>query len=135
MPFIDISVSGTTLSAVQKQRIFDETTRLMSEVMGKVPSLTSVRVGRFSADGWAVGGKSVAARGEIAVHMDIKITKGTNTDEEKAEMIRQGLSMLKDVVGETSEAGYVVIHELDASSWGYDGKTQFFRVGTRMAAA
>lgn len=134
MPFINISVSGAALSDEQKQRLFDETTRLMSEVMRKDPELTSVRIDEFADDSWAVGRKSMPIRGEVAVHMDIKVTDGTNTDEEKAEMVRQGMSMLKDVVGKTPEASYIVIHDLEASAWGYDGRTQYARAQKNKAA-
>jgi len=134
MPFINISVSGATLSDTQKQQLFNETTRLMSEVMKKNPDLTSVRIDQYPADSWAVGRKSIAVRGEIGVHMDIKVTSGTNTDEEKAEMIKQGMAMLKDVVGSTPDASYIVIHDLDAGAWGYDGRTQFARAKQKKAA-
>ena len=124
MPFINIAVAGPSLSGSQAQRLFDETTRLMHDVMGKSPELTSVRIDEFDSDNWAIGRTPVSRRGETAVHMDIKVTEGTNTDGEKAEMIRQAMTMLKHVVGATPEASYVVIHDLNADSWGYDGLTQ-----------
>ena len=135
MPFINVSVCGPALSGAQKRRIFDEITRLMSDVMKKDPDLTAVRIDQFPADGWAVGRMTVAEREETGVHVDIKITRGTNTEDEKAEMIRQGMSVLKDVLGATPKASYIVIHELDASTWGYDGETQRFRAEARRVAA
>ena len=59
--------------------------------------------------------------------MAIKVTDGTNTNEEKSEMIRQAMSVLKDVAGITLEAGRIVIHDLDANSRGYDGRTGYSR--------
>ena len=135
MPFINVSVCGAALSDAQKQQIFDETTCLMSEVMKKDPGLTAVRIDQFPSDSWAVGGKTVAKRRESGVHVDIKITRGTNTDAEKAAMIRQCMAMLKDAIGATAEASYIVIHELNASTWGYDGETQHSRAEARKAAA
>lgn len=134
MPFINISVSGAALSNTQKQQLFDVTTRFTGEVMKKDPDLTSVRIDEFPTNSWAVGRKSMAVRGEIGVHMDIKITDGTNTDEEKAEMIKQGMSMLKEVIGGTPEASYIVIHDLDARTWGYDSRTQSARAKQKHAA-
>jgi 4-oxalocrotonate tautomerase len=63
--------------------------------------------------------------------MDIKVTAGTNTDEEKEKMIRQAIEMFKEVVGAIPEASYVVIHEVDATAWGYDGRTQRSRASAR----
>ncbi len=131
MPFINISVAGSILSGAQKQQLFDETTRLMSEVLKKNPDLTSVRIDEFSANNWAVGRTPVSVSGEAAVHMDIKITEGTNTNAEKAEMIRLAMSMLKSIIGSTPEASYIVIDDLAASTWGYDGQTQEARARQR----
>lgn len=133
MPFINISVAGRPISSAQKQQLFDETTRLMNEVMRKDPNLTAVRIDQFGADAWATGRRAVALQETTAVHMDVKVTAGTNSDEEKAEMIRQGMQMLKEVVGATPEASYIVIDELDATAWGYDGRTQHSRASARAA--
>lgn len=131
MPFINIAVSNRRLSKAEKQQLFDETTRLMAEVMHKNPSLTAVRIDEHPAQNWAIAGKAVATGESAAVHMDIKITGGTNTDAEKAEMIRLSMAMLKDVVGPTPEPSYVVIDDLDAGAWGYDGETQQARAKAR----
>ena len=124
MPFINIAVSNGRLSTAQKQRLFQETTRLMAEVMHKNPALTAVRIDEHPAENWAIGGDAVSAGESHGVHMDIKVTAATNTDEEKAEMTGLAMKMLTDVVGPTPEASYVVIHDLDAGAWGYDGRTQ-----------
>ena len=133
MPFINIAVAGSPLSSAQKQQLFDETTRLMGEVMRKNPNLTAVRIDQLDGDDWAIGRKTATTRGQTAVHMDIKVTAGTNTDEEKEEMIRRGMEMLKHTVGMLPEASYIVIHELDAAAWGYDGRTQGSRATVEAA--
>ena len=133
MPFINIAVANTGLSKTQKQSLFSETTRLMSEVMHKDPSLTAVRIDEFPAENWAIAGKPMASDGRAAVHMDIKVTAGTNTDAEKAEMIERSMAMLKENAGTTHDASYVVIHDLDAGAWGYDGRTQKARAQARAA--
>ncbi len=134
MPFINISVAGAILTSSQKQQLFDETTRLMSEILRKNPDLTSVRIDEFSVDNWAVGCTPMIVAGKVAVHMDIKVTEGTNTDNEKAEMIKQAMVMLKEIIGHTSEASYIIIHDLPATTWGYDGQTQAARAMKVIAA-
>lgn len=124
MPFVNIAVAGASLTKPQKQRLFEETTRLMAEVMHKKASLTAVRIDEYPAENWGIAGAAVSATKHPAVHTDIKVTAGTNTDAEKAEMIRLGMAMLKDAVGTTPEASYIVIHDLDAGAWGYNGRTQ-----------
>ncbi len=127
MPFIHIAVAGPPLGGDRKSRLHAETTRLMAEVMGKRPDLTSVRIVEGPADAWAVAG---TADGGVRAHMDITITAGTNTAQEKASMVRAGHDLLGAVVGALPEATYVVIHELPADAWGYGGLTQ----GARQAA-
>ncbi len=52
------------------------------------------------------------------------MTKGTNSDDEKSRMIAKGMDMLKNIVGNTADASYIVTHEIKADSWGYDRQTQ-----------
>lgn len=47
---------------------------------------------------------------------------GTNSSDEKKEMIDQTIKMIQDVVGKIQEACYVVIADNSGDSWGYDGK-------------
>ena len=105
----------------------------MAEVMNKNPALTAVRIDEQPAENWAIAGEPVSAGERPAVHMDIKVTAATNTDAEKAEMIGLGMAMLTEAVGSAPEASYVVIHDLDAGAWGYNGRTQKARAQARTA--
>ncbi len=127
MPFINITHSGSELSEEQRGKLFKETTRLMNEVMHKKEELTSVRIDNYEAGDWAIGSKRMSMSSSSAVYMDIKVTQGTNTAEEKSEMIRQSTLMLKEIIGPVAEASYVVIHEVAGDSWGYNGLTQLAR--------
>ncbi|GJM01098.1 MAG: hypothetical protein DHS20C07_27770 [Methyloligella sp.] len=127
MPFINITHSGSKLTEEQREGLFKETTRLMNEVMHKKEELTSVRIDNYEAGDWAIGSKRMSMSSSSAVYMDIKVTQGTNTAEEKSEMIRQSTLMLKEIIGPIAEASYVVIHEVAGDSWGYNGLTQLAR--------
>lgn len=127
MPFIAISVTGPALPEAAKTALFQETTALMRDVMKKNAALTAVRIDAHPGGHWAIGGNPVP----VAAHMDIKITAGTNSDAEKAEMIRRSMEMLRRHVGALPEASYVVIHDLDGAAWGYDGQTQTARAAAR----
>lgn len=127
MPFINITHSGSKLTEEQREGLFKETTRLMNEVMHKKEELTSVRIDNYEAGDWAIGSKRMSMSSSSAVYMDIKVTQGTNTAEEKSEMIRQSTLMLKEIIGPIAEASYVVVHEVAGDSWGYNGLTQLAR--------
>ena len=129
MPHVTITTAGPALSDAQKTALFTETTALLRDVMNKNADLTSIRIDEFPAGNWAIGAETVPA----AAQVDIKITAGTNKEPEKAEMIRRVMEMLRRILGELPEASYIIIHELDAQSWGYDGKTQHDRAASRAA--
>jgi 4-oxalocrotonate tautomerase len=121
MPFIRITAAGSTLALEHVSRLQTEMTELMASVLGKKANLTSVLVEQPAVAGWAIG----RAPARVAVHVDATITAGTNSPEEKALFIEQTMRLLKSVFGsELSPATYVVLTEVPAQSWGYDGRTQ-----------
>jgi 4-oxalocrotonate tautomerase len=121
MPFVRITVSGPTLAPNQVSLLQVEMTELMASVLGKRADLTSVLVEQAASAGWAIGGTPA----KVAVHVDATITAGTNSAEEKARFIENTMRLLKSVLGsELHPATYVVVTEVPANSWGYDGRTQ-----------
>jgi 4-oxalocrotonate tautomerase len=121
MPFVRITVSGPTLAPNQVSLLQVEMTELMASVLGKRADLTSVLVEQAATAGWAIGGTPA----KVAVHVDATITAGTNSAEEKARFIENTMRLLKSVLGsELHPATYVVVTEVPANSWGYDGRTQ-----------
>jgi phenylpyruvate tautomerase PptA (4-oxalocrotonate tautomerase family) len=73
----------------------------------------------------AAGVLCLAGPRRIAVHIDATVTAGTNSAEEKADFIDKTMKLLRTVIGaELSPVTYIVIHEIPAQSWGYDGRTQ-----------
>ncbi|MEW8289744.1 MAG: tautomerase family protein [Candidatus Thiodiazotropha endolucinida] len=123
MPVITIVLSGRQLSLLQQQELQRTTTRLIEEIMGKRPSVTAVMVQSLPSANWAIGVEALNDHLRAA-QVDITITAGTNTAEEKAGMIDAIHQMLNDRVGPLAEASYVVIHEVAADAWGYAGRTQ-----------
>jgi 4-oxalocrotonate tautomerase len=125
MPFVRITVSGPTLAPQQVSLLQMEMTELMASVLGKRADLTSVLVEQAATAGWAIGGTPV----KVAVHVDATITSGTNSAEEKARFIENTMRLLKSVLGsELHPATYVVVTEVPANAWGYDGRTQESRL-------
>jgi 4-oxalocrotonate tautomerase len=125
MPFVRITVSGPALAPKQVSRLYTETTELMASILGKRANLTSVLVEQPTTAGWAIGG----APARIAAHVEATITAGTNLPDEKARFIEKTMRLLTSVLGsELSPATYVVVSEVPADSWGYDGRTQQSRL-------
>ena len=98
-----------------------------SETLGKNADVTSVLIDYIQPDQWFVGGKKVAGTGKATFNLEILITEGTNTKNEKSEYLRQVFSDMKEILGELTPACYIFINEVKADSWGFEGASQEFR--------
>ena len=123
MPYINIRL-GKTLDADQRQQLYTSTTSLMKNIMKKRAEVTVVHIQEDSANYWSTNGATLSSDEPVSAYVDIKVTKGTNTPDEKAEMISETIKMLQKEVGAVQEACYVVIDDIPGNSWGYNGKTQ-----------
>lgn len=126
MPFIRISLAGKSPSAQQVMHLQAETTKLMAEILGKRPEVTVVAVESGSASHWSIGGEAFKEAQGLG-QMEAFITAGTNTEQEKADFIAGAYQMLATVVGTVCTPIYVLIIEVYAANWGYDGQTQAAR--------
>jgi 4-oxalocrotonate tautomerase len=125
MPYIDVLVHPAVTSS-QAAELAAGVTDAMERVMGKRREVTAVRVAPAGAALWTIGGTEPA---EPTAYVDVKITAGTNTPEQKAALLRRLHELLRATLGGLAEASYVVIHELPAGSWGYAGTSQAVRFG------
>jgi 4-oxalocrotonate tautomerase len=98
----------------------------MAVVAGKRREVTAVRIAGSEAALWTIGG---TACDKTTAYVDVKITHGSNSLQEKAALIGRLHSLLTETLGELAEASYIVIHELPAENWGYAGSTQAERAG------
>jgi 4-oxalocrotonate tautomerase len=121
MPFVNIKVAGPRLTPEQVQRLQSEVTRLMADVMHKKHELTAVLVEQFEGSWWTVRASAVRA----AAHLDVKVTAGTNTSDEKRRFLSEAMQLLRTIIGSgLNPVCYVVVHEVPGDAWGYDGRTQ-----------
>lgn len=72
---------------------------------------------------WYVGG-AVKSDDAAIFELSIIVTKGTNTDEEKALWIAQAWKLVTEAFDSTIHPNYISIQEIDGKSWGYNGLTQ-----------
>ena len=131
MPYINIRLGGN-LDNEQRKQLYERTTMLMSTVMGKRREVTVVHIQESEALQWSTNAIPLTAEEPFGAYVDIKITDAANTPEEKAEMISLTVKMLHDVVGTIQEACYVVIDDIPANSWGYNGVTQAARAASKL---
>lgn len=121
MPFVHVRTHGVALARRETDRLAGEMTRLMAEMMGKKRELSAVLVEPVADGAWTVGGEAVPR----AAHVEATVTDGTNSEAEKAGFVAGAMAALRDVLGEALPlATYVVVRQVPADAWGYDGRTQ-----------
>ncbi len=107
-------------------------TRITAQVLHKRPEVTVVMIDDLPAARYLVGGR--AAEQPMAC-LEISVTAGTNTADEKRQFIQQAHAELHRQlsVGATllHEASYVIVRELPATDWGYGGQIQAHRQAQR----
>lgn len=131
MPYINIRVNQP-LTQKTRQALQKSTTQLMDELMGKRREVTVVQIEESIPEHWSVNAESLDLSAPTAAYVDIKITADTNSAEDKSRMIQQTIFMLREQVGALQEACYVVIDEIPAINWGYNGQTQAARAANRL---
>lgn len=120
MPYINIKIAGKPISETQKKKLHEATTKLMNEVMRKKPEVTVVSIEESRAENWMIA-TNILSEDRRAVYVNVKVTQGTNSKEEKAEFLRKMNDNLDRNIGDLSDISYIVIDEIVPDAWGHGG--------------
>jgi 4-oxalocrotonate tautomerase len=126
MPYLNVRVSMKESHDVA-QKIVATLMKHTSELLGKKPDVISIAVDFVAPELWFVGGSRLSDEKKVTFYLDIKVTEGTNTKAEKAKYVKEVFSDFEAVMGPITPASYIVIHDVRADSWGFQGKTQEYR--------
>ena len=133
MPTLQLKISPLQNPSTYRS-LADALTGLTALHLRKRPEVTAVMIDDVPAARWHIGGRDV--RGPTAF-LEISITAGTNTAQEKAAFIAAAFEALQNQLGggqPLAPASYVIVRELPATDWGYGGQTQaarkLARIGT-----
>ena len=124
MPLITVTVSTPHQKVLDKRAIAAEVARLSTAVLGKDPKVTAVIVTRVSSDDWFCGGKSLTEEWLASFWLDIHVTDGTNTKDEKAAFIAAAYEAMARLLGPLHEESYVHVHDVRGDAYGFGGLTQ-----------
>ena len=128
MPFIDIKLAGPCLPE-NIERFATRMTDLVVDVLHKQRALTSAVVQCVAPHHWHVGGSAVSLDGRATFCVEANVTAGTNTAAEKAAFIAAAFAAAEAIVGRIDAASYVIVREIPADAWGWQGLTQAARKG------
>lgn len=135
MPLITVHYAARRTSS-SKADIAAAVSRLSSDILHKDPKVTAIIVQAVDASDWFAGGRSLAEQNLASVWLDIHITDGTNTKDEKAEFIVSTFRRFGELLGPLHEESYVHVHEVRADAYGFGGLTQERRyIAARLAAS
>ncbi len=121
MPYINVKINQRENENLRNEIVsivLDNTTNILE----KNKEVTSVLVEFVPTNSWSVGGQITPT-----FYLEIKITKGTNTKVQKMRYIEAIYKAFETLLGEIHQASYVLIHEIDADAWGFEGLTQEYR--------
>ncbi len=135
MPLITVTVSTPHQKVLDKPAIAAEVSRLSTTILGKDPGVTAIIVTRVPSDDWFCGGKSLTEAWLASFWLDIHITDGTNTKDEKAAFIAAAYESMAQLLGPLHEESYVHVHDVRGDAYGFGGLTQERRYIARQIAA
>ena len=120
MPTLQLKITPPQ-PAERLQVLAKRLTDLTVQILGKRREVTAVVVEELWPGRWFIGGRNP---GEAAALLEIRITEGTNSVEEKQAFVQAAYEELWQQVGPLAEASYVVVQEVPATDWGDGGMTQ-----------
>jgi 4-oxalocrotonate tautomerase len=123
MPMITVEVAGDP-DAQLTRRIVEAVTTLTARVLGKDPHVTAVAVSYVPRRQWFVAGRSTEELGKSAFFLDVRISDGTNTKDEKARYVAEAFAALERLLGPVEVESYVHVDDVRADAYGYGGLTQ-----------
>lgn len=126
MPYLNVKLSVEPSQEISA-KVAAVLTDLTAETLKKKRELTAVAIEYVSPLHWFIAGAALAGQPQHSFYLDIKVTEGTNTKDEKARYVAQVFSAIEAIVGLLAPASYIVIHDVRGDSWGFQGQTQEFR--------
>ena len=122
MPSLDLKIASPAQAPVVKELV-GQLVKLTTEVLGKHKDVTTVSVQRVQADQWFVGGRPLAP-GRTGLCLQVNVTEGTNSKEEKAAFLKGAFAAAETLLGPVDPASYILVHGVPADAYGYGGITQ-----------
>ncbi len=123
MPYLDIKLSGPCLPDTI-EKLAAGMTDLAVSVLNKEREVTAATVQCVPPGHWYVGGGSIAEKGQTSFFLEINVTAGTNTPAEKSAFVAAAFKKAEGILGRLTPASYVIVREVPADAWGYQGLTQ-----------
>ena len=124
MPLITVSYSSSRRSPSLKADIAAAVSDLTTKILHKDPKVTAIIVKSVDAADWFAGGRSLAEQGLASYWIDIHVTEGTNTKDEKAAYLAAMFKRMVELLGPLHHETYLHVDEVKGDAYGFGGLTQ-----------
>jgi 4-oxalocrotonate tautomerase len=124
MPLITVSYSSSRHTPSLKADIAASVSDLTAKILHKDPKVTAIIVKSVDPTDWFAGGKSLAEQKLASFWLDIHVTEGTNTKDEKAAYIAAMFERMGEILGPLHNESYLHVDEVKGDAYGFGGLTQ-----------
>jgi 4-oxalocrotonate tautomerase len=124
MPLITVSYTSSRQSPSLKADIASAVSELTAKILHKDPEVTAIIVKSVEASDWFAGGQSLAAQKLASYWIDIHVSEGTNTKDEKAAYLAAMFKRMADILGPLHPETYLHVDEVKGDAYGFGGLTQ-----------
>jgi 4-oxalocrotonate tautomerase len=124
MPLITVSYSSSRQTPSLKADIAASVSDLTAKILHKDPKVTAIIVKSVDPTDWFAGGKSLAEQKLASFWLDIHVTEGTNTKDEKAAYIAAMFARMGEILGPLHNESYLHVDEVKGDAYGFGGLTQ-----------
>lgn len=124
MPLITVSYTSSRQSPSLKADIANVVSELTAKILHKEPKVTAIIVKSVDAADWFAGGKSLAEQKLASYWIDIHVSEGTNTKDEKAAYLAAMFQRMGELLGPLHNETYLHVDEVKGDAYGFGGLTQ-----------
>lgn len=127
MPLITVTYSSSRHVPSLKADIAAAVGDLTARILHKDPKVTAIIVKSVDAADWFAGGISLAEQNLASFWLDIHVSEGTNTKDEKAAYLAAMFKRMGELLGPLHNESYLHVDEVRGDAYGFGGLTQEHR--------
>jgi 4-oxalocrotonate tautomerase len=124
MPLITVTYSTSRERPTLKSEIAAAVSELTATILHKDPKVTAIIVKSVDAADWFAGGKSLAEQKLASYWLDVHVSEGTNTKDEKAAYLAALFQRMGGLLGPLHNESYAHVDEVKGDAYGFGGPSQ-----------